>query len=198
LLDGLSPAPGRDEALRARLGAVARRRPAALHRLLRRFNPSGAAQIHANDHQKLMRAIELASQPQVPPRQPLEGFRVLKLALNPERPALHARLNLRCEAMFAGGLIEETRQLLAAGLRPDAKALQSLGYRQAIQVIEGRLSVAQALSECQTKTRQYAKRQMTWFRAEQGVEWLNGFGCDPAIQSAALARARAFLLSDVA
>jgi tRNA dimethylallyltransferase len=195
LIDGLSPAPGRDEELRLRLGAAARRRPALLHRFLRRRNPVHAARIHANDHQKLIRAIELIPQPQMPPRQSLTGFRVLKLALNPERPALHARLNQRCAAMFANGLLEETRQLLASGVPPGAKALQSLGYKQALQVLEAGMPLELALSECQTKTRQYAKRQMTWFRAEPGVEWLNGFGADPAIQIAALNRVGEFLRS---
>jgi len=193
LLDGLSPAPGRDEELRARLAAIARRRPAALHRFLRRRDSASAARIHANDHQKLMRAIELASQGQTLPRQPLTGFRILKLALHPERPALYDRLNRRCEAMFAGGLLDETRQLLASGVPLAAKSLQSLGYKQALQVIADGLPLALALSECQTKTRQYAKRQMTWFRAERGVEWLHGFGSDPAVQAAALTRAREFL-----
>jgi tRNA dimethylallyltransferase len=200
LIDGLSPAPGRDHDLRLRLSDCARRHPAALHRFLRGRNPAHAAQIHPNDHQKLIRAIELLSQAEMPPRQPLTGFRVLKLALNPERQALYARLDQRCEAMFAGalanGLVGETRELLASGVPVSAKSLQSLGYKQALQVLAGRMPLALALSECQTKTRQYAKRQMTWFRAEPGVEWFNGFGADPAIQASVLARARQFLAAD--
>ena len=197
LIDGLSPAPGRDLDLRLRLSQCVRRRPAALHRFLRSRNPAHAAQIHPNDHQKLIRAIELLSQAQMPPRQPLTGFRILKVALNPDRPALHSRLNQRCAAMFAGapenGLLGETRKLLASGVPAGAKSLQSLGYKQALQVLDAGMPLALALSECQTKTRQYAKRQMTWFRAEPGVEWLNGFGADPVIQTAALSRVRQFL-----
>lgn len=193
LIDGLSPAPGRNEELRLRLTAVVHRRPAVLHRFLRQRNAVFAARIHPNDHQKLIRAIEIASQTQMPPRQPLTGFRVLKLALNPDRLALYARLNQRCEDMFANGLLEETRQLLASGVPSNAKALQSLGYKQAMQVLETGMPRELAIRDCQTKTRQYAKRQMTWFRAESGVEWLNGFGADPAIQAAALARVREFL-----
>jgi tRNA dimethylallyltransferase len=193
LIDGLSPMPGRDEDLRVRLSAIARRRPLALHRILRLRNPVHAARIHPNDHQKLIRAIEVISQAEMPPRQPLTGFRVLKLALNPERTELYVRLNQRCEAMFANGLLEETSQLLASGVPSNAKSLQSLGYKQALQVLEAGMPLALALNECQTKTRQYAKRQLTWFRAESGVEWLNGFGTDPAIQTAALIRIREFL-----
>ncbi len=194
LLEGLSPAPGRDQELRTRLGVLARRRPLALHRFLRRRDPSAAVRIHPNDHQKLIRAIEIAAlAPQTLPRQPLTGFRVLKLALDPGRPALYERLNLRCAAMFSNGLLEETRRLLDSGLPVTARPLQSLGYKQALQVIQGGLPLDRAITGCQIKTRQYAKRQMTWFRAERGIEWLNGFGADPVIQADALARARAFL-----
>lgn len=194
LLEGLSPAPGRDQELRTRLGVLARRRPLALHRFLRRRDPSAAVRIHPNDHQKLIRAIEIAAlAPQTLPRQPLTGFRVLKLALDPGRPALYERLNLRCAAMFSNGLLEETRRLLDSGLPVTARPLQSLGYKQALQVIQGGLPLDLAITGCQIKTRQYAKRQMTWFRAERGIEWLNGFGADPVIQADALARARAFL-----
>jgi tRNA dimethylallyltransferase len=197
LIDGLSPAPRRNEKLRLRLGRVASRRPAALHRFLRRCNPLQAARIHPNDCQKVIRAIELASLAQMLPREALKGFRILRLGLNPERPALHARLNRRCEAMFsagsANGLLEETRQLLASGIPSSAKSLQSLGYKQALQVLNRELPLDLAVNECKTKTRQYAKRQMTWFRSESGVEWLDGFGTDPAIQTAARTRVREFL-----
>jgi tRNA dimethylallyltransferase len=200
LVDGLSPAPERDAALRARLNALAARRPAVLQRFLRRHDAVSAARIHANDRQKLIRAIELtltagrsASETQSLPRRPLAGYRVLKLALQPDRASLHERLNRRTAAMFENGLLEETRGLLEAGLAPDAKSLQTLGYKQALQVLAGAVPLAQAITECQSKTRQYAKRQMTWFRAEGGVEWLAGFGGDACVQEAALARVREFL-----
>ena len=92
--------------------------------------------------------------------------------------------------MFRGGLIEETRALLESGLDPRAKSLQTLGYKQAVEFLHGHLPLADALRQCQTKTRQYAKRQMTWFRGDPGIQWLPGFGSDPAIQEEALAVAR--------
>jgi tRNA dimethylallyltransferase len=188
LLEGLSPAAGRDERLRARLARIAARRPAALHRVLRARDPAAASRIHPNDRQKLIRALELtflegqpASLTQSRPRDALQGFAVIKLGLAPDRAALYGRLNRRTEIMFHEGILQET-----AALPPGAKPLQALGYKQALSVLQGRLALKEAIRECQTKTRQYAKRQITLFRAEPGVIWLPGFGSDPAIQQQAL------------
>lgn len=200
LLEGLSPAPQRDEGLRSRVQAAAQRRPGVLHRFLRRYDPNAAGRIHANDHQKLIRAVELtllgrqpASVTQSIPRTPLEGFRVLKIGLSPERKALYPQIDRRAAAMFESGLIEETQSLLDAGVPPQAKALQSLGYRQALGILAGTITREAAVAECQAKTRQYAKRQMTWFRREPDVHWLEGFGNDQAVESAATALTHAFL-----
>jgi tRNA dimethylallyltransferase len=194
LLDGLSPAPGRDPALRQRLYKVAVRRPSALHRLLTRRDPPAANRIHPNDHQKLIRAIEISADPApLSPRQPLTGYSVLKIGLNPPRPELHQRLNQRTIAMFRDGILAETQALLAAGLPATAKSLQSLGYKQALRVLTHQLSLEQGIEDCQTKTRQYAKRQLTWFRREADVHWLNGFGDELAIQ----ARATDLLMSSI-
>lgn len=202
LLHGLSPAPGRDENLRARLGRIAARRPAALHRLLQSKDSRAAARIHPNDLQKLIRALELtylegqpASAIQSRPRDALEGFAVLKLGLAPERNLLYARLNCRSERMFREGLLQEVAGLLDSGVMPDVKSLQSLGYKQAISVLKGSLSVEDAIRECQARTRQYAKRQLTWFRAEPDIVWLPGFGSDAEIQRQAVHITRLFLNS---
>ncbi len=194
LLEGLSPAPQRNERLRARLRSLAARRPLALHRYLAHRDPTSAARIHPNDHQKLIRAIELAGfAVQSHSREPLQGFAVLKIGLSPERRELSNRINARTAHMFRNGLIEETGALLRAGIEPQSKALHSLGYRQAVKVLEGDISIKDAIRECQTKTRQYAKRQLTWFRAEPDVLWLTGFGTDPEIQHGAISEARRFL-----
>lgn len=199
LLDGLSPAPGRDETLRNRLSEIAGRQPAALHRFLRLHDPASAARIHPNDHQKLIRAIELtaggqpASKTQSAPRERLRGFEYLKIGLAPDRPELYRRLDERTAGMFHGGLLEEMRELLEAGYTPECKALQSLGYKQAAQVLAGEISVSAAIRKTQTKTRQYAKRQITWFRTETDVRWLNGFGNEKRIQSEASRLSRDFL-----
>lgn len=202
LLEGLSPAPQRDEELRGRLQETAQRRPGILHRFLRRYDPGSANRIHTNDRQKLIRAVELsllgrqpASATQSIPRSPLEGFRVLKIGLSPERKALYRQIDARAAGMFEGGLVEETQSLLDAGVSPHAKALQSLGYRQALDVLAGAKTKEAAVTDCQTKTRQYAKRQLTWFRREPDVHWLEGFGNDEGVQSAAITITEAFLAS---
>jgi tRNA dimethylallyltransferase len=192
LIHGLSPAPTRNEALRARLIELARRRPAALERFLRRRDAAAAGRIHPNDHQKLMRAIELAGHAAAP-RQALAGFRVLKIGLNPERALLNQKLNDRTEWMFANGLLDETQALLQAGVSPSSKALATIGYRQAVSVISGGVPLAEAIADCRLRTRHYAKRQLTWFRAEPDVHWLSGFGGDPAVRQEAHALVRAFL-----
>lgn len=186
LLDGLSAAPQRDPALRERL---ARRRAAVLHRLLRRCDPVSAQKIHPNDGQKLIRAIEMtvlagrpASQTQALPRDTLEGYSAVKIGLAPDRAALRRRLDDRCARMFENGLLRETSTLLNEGISPRTKPLQSLGYKQAVAHLTGEMTLAAAIEDCQIKTRQYAKRQMTWFRAEQNVYWLAGFGFEDSLR----------------
>ena len=200
LFDGLSPAPERSTELRSHLETVRQRRPEALHRFVRRFDPDAARRIHPNDHQKLIRAIEIiclarqpATQTQSAPREALAGAKILKLGLNPPRAELYAKLNRRSAWMFEHGLLEETQALLNAGVPADAKPLQSLGYRQAVQVLNGGYAIEEAIEECQTKTRQYAKRQITWFRSEPDLRWLAGFGSASATQGEALALCRRFL-----
>jgi tRNA dimethylallyltransferase len=192
LLEGLSAAPQRNETLRRRLERIAIRRPSTLHRLLAAKDPAAAERIHPHDLQKLIRALEMivlsgeaASALQDQPRDALTGVRVVKLGLNPPRELLYERLNERCISMFRHGLIEEVATLHASGYS-SAKAMQSLGYKQAIAVITGGASRTAAVEECQLKTRQYAKRQLTWFRGERDVRWLAGFGSDDAIQNEAI------------
>ncbi len=180
LTEGLFAGPARQEQLRARLGSKAQERGSAwLHRLLRKLDPATAERIHANDTAKLIRAIEVCLAAQKPMsevmrRDPLIGFRMLRIGLNPPRAQLYDRLNQRCAAMFAAGLVEETRGLLARYGR--VKALDSLGYRQACAVLDGTLSEEAAIAAAQQGHRNYAKRQMTWFRREPEVQWIERFG----------------------
>ncbi len=181
LTEGLFPGPARQEPLRARLRSKAQKHGSAawLHRLLRRLDPATAERIHSNDTPKLIRAIEVclaARRPmsQVMGRDPLTGFRLLWIGLNPPRDALYQRLNERCAAMFVAGLVEETRGLLAR--YGPVKALDSLGYRQALCVLDGSMSVEDAIRAAQQGHRNFAKRQMTWFRREPEVRWIERFG----------------------
>ncbi len=111
---------------------------------------------------------------------------MLKIGLQPERSALYQRINRRAAWMFEQGLLAETKALLESGVPPHAKPMLSLGYKQALAVLGGEQSLADAVSDCQTKTRQYAKRQLTWFRRERNVHWIAGFGSDSVVQAEAL------------
>lgn len=192
LLEGLAEAPPRDEALRARLLERERRRPRSLHRLLGRLDPRTAATIHPNDLQKTVRALEICLSARKPAsavfaagRRPLEGWRVLKLGLHPPRQELVRRIRERTRRMFAQGLLEEVRGVLERGVPPEAKAFESIGYKEALECLRGRLTVEEAMERTEIATCQYAKRQMTWFRRDREILWLHGFGDEPAAAGAA-------------
>jgi len=200
LLDGLAPGPRRDEGLRARLQARETRRPGLMHRLLRRVDPVTAARIHANDTPKVIRALEIcisarktATEVFAAGRNSLQGFGILKIGLFPNREQLYKRLESRMEAMFAAGLVEETASILALGYAPSSKPFESIGYKQALQTIQGELSLKDALFYAKRDTRRYAKRQMTWFRQDHGIEVFSGFGDDPAVIEKVVERVRGFL-----
>jgi tRNA dimethylallyltransferase len=188
LLEGLFAGPQRSEELRERLRERAARRGLPyLHKILSRLDHTTAEKIHPNDTPKLIRAIEvcLASRQKVSElwqqgRDPLQGFRILRLGLDPDRAALYARINQRAEQMLQGGLIEETKKLIEK-YGPRARPLGSLGYKQAAEFLRGELTREHALSMIQQAHRNYAKRQMTWFRREPEVTWFEGFGEDPEI-----------------
>ncbi|MHB8217134.1 MAG: tRNA (adenosine(37)-N6)-dimethylallyltransferase MiaA [Candidatus Sulfotelmatobacter sp.] len=192
LLEGLFPGPERSEELRLRLRErVTVRGADYLHRILRRLDRAAAGKIHTKDTPKLIRAIEvcLASRQKMTElwqrgRDPLLGFRLVRIGLDPDRQALYERINRRAQHMFEAGLVEETKSLLekyGAGAGP----LSSLGYKQAVQVLQRELTPEQALQAAQQAHRNYAKRQMTWFRREPEVHWLRGFGDDVQIQQEA-------------
>jgi tRNA dimethylallyltransferase len=191
LLDGLFEGPQRSEQLRQRLRErVAKRGSGYLHRILGRLDPAAAEKIHPNDDAKLIRAIEVCLVTQQPMtelwkegRDPLKGFRILRIGLDPDRSALYARINQRALEMFQRGLVEETRMLLQRYGGPDITApLSSLGYKQATQFILGEITLNQAITAAQQGHRNYAKRQMTWFRREPDVHWLKEFGNAPSAQ----------------
>lgn len=190
LLEGLPALPPRDEELRARLMVKEERRPGALHRLLARLEPAAAARIQAGDVQRLVRALEVrllteAPLPSPAEAKPLTGYKILQFGLDPPREELKAAIARRTQQMFDGGLIGEVRSLLASGLTGAEKPFESLGYKEALAHVRGEMSLEQAIEATEIGTRQYAKRQMTWFRKDPQIHWLHGFGSDPAIQHAA-------------
>jgi tRNA dimethylallyltransferase len=192
LLQGLFAGPQRSIALRERLLRKAETHgPSRLHRILHRLDPASAARIHPNDVAKVIRAIEVtlaASRPMSEAwkegREPLRGYRILRVGLDPERPALYERINARARAMFAEGLVEETRALIARYGRPPA--LGSLGYRQAAEYLAGECTLEQAIAAVSQGHRNYAKRQLTWFRREPEVRWIFGFGDEAEVAAEAV------------
>lgn len=194
LLEGLFPGPGRSEEFRERLRAIAAEKGSAhLHQILQRLDPASAAKIHANDSPKLVRAIEVSLSRRLPMseqwkqgRDALEGFRILRIGLNPDRELLYDRINRRVEQMFAAGLVEETQSFLTK-YGDSARPLASIGYKQVVQHLRGEMGLAETISAVQQAHRNYAKRQMTWFRREPDVNWIAAFGNQPEATTRAAA-----------
>lgn len=179
LLSGLPELPGRDEAIRARIRAVwdAPRGAARLWCLLGRVDPAAAGRIAPSDRHRVERAVEVYFTSGRPisswerPSAQVETLRATKFGLSLERVALNRVLDERVRAMYARGLVDETRELLAR-FPATARPFTTIGYREAAAVVAGAMSVADAVEETARRTRAYAKRQMTWLRAEPGVVWV--------------------------
>ena len=194
LLEGLADVPLRSEELRERLWAsVAAHPPGHLHRILKRLDPPSAEKIAPGDEQKLIRAVEVCLLAKKPlsevhraGRNPLRGWRAIKIGLSPDREALYQRIHARTDAMLAAGWMEEVRGLVASGLPADAKPFDFIGYRELRAVLTGEMKLEEAKAAIQQATRRYAKRQLTWFRRDVQVHWLSGFGQDRAIQQQAI------------
>ena len=185
LLKGIDPAPRRDPALRAALEALADRRGTAhLHRILLANDPPSAARLAPADRMRLVRSLErtfgsgrraAAASWERPDRLP-----AIKVGLLPEPRLLRDRIDARVEAMFAAGIVAETEALLAAGVPAEGSALKALGYREAVAHLRGEVDLAGAVEAAKRHTRQFARRQMTWFRREPDVRWFPVDGGEPA------------------
>lgn len=200
LLEGLSPSPERDEDLRRKLAAREAAATGSLHRILTRLDQEAAGRIQPQDVNKTMRALEiriLAGKPgsdfMAGKRQGLEGYRILKIGLNPPRPLLHQRLNERCVRMFEDGLLDEVKSILARGYSEVAKPFESIGYKESLALLRGQLDFKQALELSQIHSRQYAKRQLTWFRRDEQVMWIPEFGNSAMAHNKAKELVKSFL-----
>ena len=179
LLEGLFEGPARDEPLRRRFEAIGDRFGARrLHRLLRRVDPAAAARVALADRVRVVRALEVywstgksLTEHHRGGAEPLRGFAVLILGIAPDRERLRRAVEARTREMLSRGLVDEVRGLLSRGVPRDARPLHSIGYRQAVAVVEGGLDVAQAERDIVTETLRFAKRQMTWFRHQADVTW---------------------------
>ena len=179
LLQGLFAGPSRDDALRARLEAAADRfGDARVHRLLARVDPEAAARIRPRDRVRVVRALEVyratgrpISEGHRGETEPLRGYSVLVVGLDPGRDELRRAITERTRRMVEAGLVEEVRGLLAGGLDPGARPLQAIGYRQALAVARGELGVEEAEQAIVASTLRFAKRQRTWFRHQAEARW---------------------------
>jgi tRNA dimethylallyltransferase len=188
--------PQTDESLRKRLNQIRERRgPEYLHRLLRRLDSKAAEQLFPRDWPRVQRAIEvylqtghsIVDQKTDRPEAHESSRRLRILALNPPRAELYARINERAETHFKAGLVEEVQELLNAGVPPESNALGAHGYRRVVEFLQGKRDLPSAIEQTKLDVRHYAKRQLTWFRHEEGVEWFAGFGEQKAVLASVLA-----------
>jgi tRNA dimethylallyltransferase len=184
-LEGLLGQGARDPELRARLEeehreAVAEGAPDRLHRRLRALDPESARRIHARDVVRTVRALELqlltgrpASELRRDPGAARPRYRRLFLVVDPGRDALAERIDRRCEGMIEGGLLQEVRRLRELGYGPELPSMQSIGYRHMQPVIEGTETLRNVLEQMKRDTRQFARRQRTWFRGVKDAVWVH-------------------------
>jgi len=150
-----------------------------LHERLRWYDPDTAAKIHPHDIFRIVRAIEVYELTGKPLSEyhethqfAEEPFHVLKIGLDMEREMLYERINRRVDAMIAAGFENEVRKLLDMGYSPELKSMQSIGYRHLAEFIQGKMSYEEAVRTLRRDTRRYAKRQMTWFKADPQIIWI--------------------------
>jgi len=192
------PSPPTDECLRRRITSIRERRGAEhLHRLLARVDPQSAGQLYPRDWPRVQRALEvrlqtgrpMSEQRDLRPEPPESAGRLRIFVLNPPRSELYQRINNRSEAHFAAGLVQEVRGLLDRGVPSTSSALGAHGYRRVVEHLQGQRDLADAIEQTKLDVRHYAKRQLTWFRHEPGVQWFAGFGEDETVQAQVLAAA---------
>jgi tRNA dimethylallyltransferase len=191
----LFPSPDTDEDLRRRLTAIRERHgPAHLHRLLNRLDPAAAMVLFERDWPRVQRALEfhlqtgqsITSQRQQHPAPHESANRLRIVALNPPRDELYDRINRRTEHHFRLGLVDEVRSLLEQGVPPSSNALGAHGYRRVVEFLQGKRDLDSAIEQTKLDIRHYAKRQLTWFRHEPGVDWVGGFGEEKRVQELVL------------
>lgn len=179
LTQGLAPLPGADEGLRQQWHAMEREKKGSLHARLSQIDPALAKGLHINDVTRIIRALEVHA---------LSGrtmsswqeehcfsdrpYHDIRVAVTCDRSLLYERIEKRVEQMFDDGLLEEARGLLQRGYAPELKAMRTIGYQESIACLQGEMSFPDAVSRIKRDTRRYAKRQLTWLRHEDEINWL--------------------------
>ena len=193
----LFESPQTDADLRERMRVIHERRGVEhLHNMLARVDPDAAAKLPSRDYVRVMRGLEVYFQTgrrlsgQQPNRTEPPEFaqRIRLFVLNPSRDILYEKINRRTEQHFANGLVDEVKQLLAAGVKDNTNALGAHAYRRVCENLRGERDLESAIEKSKQDVRNYAKRQLTWFRKEPDVEWLDGFGDDESIQKSLFMR----------
>ena len=192
LIDGFFAGPSRSDSIRKRLQKIAGKGKARLlHKALSRIDPESAGRIEKADAARMIRAYEvylLTGKPmswwQRQPRNALQGYRWLKLGISHPRALLYQRIDKRVEEMFAAGFVEEVRGLIEKYPR-HCHAFKAIGYRQIADHLDARVTLAQVIESAQQESRRYAKRQLTWFRSDPGIVWLDGSVSEEQLQNQA-------------
>ena len=193
LLRGLFTGPGQDPELRTRLKhEAALDGPAALHARLAHIDPVTAARLHPNDLVRVIRALEVyeitgrpMSELQSEHALAEQPYHVLFFCLNLPRDELYRRIDIRTVEMFAGGWVGEVEKLLDLGYSPGLKPMRAIGYKEIVRHLAGRAGLAETMTEIAKQTRHFAKRQLTWFRAQPDVHWLTPEECEGTIERTA-------------
>ncbi len=184
--------PKTDENLRERIQKLKEKKGAEhLHKILQRVDKASAEKLFPRDYVRTSRALEvffqtgkLMSEIQPNRAEPPEfAARIQIFALNPPRQTLYQKINERAELHFMQGLVEEVKLLRDAGVKDNSNALGAHGYRRVCEYLRGERSLESAIEQTKQDVRNYAKRQVTWFRHKEDVIWLEGFGNDEKIQS---------------
>jgi len=170
-----------DDELRAQLKAFAKHSgPTALHERLSKVDPASAERIHPNDTKKLIRAIEIYERTGRPMShvyserpEPTDRYDCLMFGLTCDRDELYRRVEERCDRMVNAGLLKEVQELLARGYSPDLQAMQAIGYKEFVAFLRGEVGFPEAVETFKRNTRRYVKRQITWFKTDERIRWID-------------------------
>jgi tRNA dimethylallyltransferase len=172
---------GEDNSYRTKLEELAAEKgPFYLHELLEKVDPESAIAIHPNNVKKVIRALEYyeqtgskISEHNMEQRENESPYNFCYFVLNNEREIIYDRINKRVDLMFDQGLVNEVKALLNMGCTKDMVSMQGLGYKEIVAYLEGEISLEDAIYILKRDTRHFAKRQLTWFKREKDVTWMN-------------------------